>query len=197
VIDRPPSHDQTIEAIARCGVPASKIQIIYEEEIQTDTVSIDELSEAPSEARMTCIYRATMPFGYHVRFANADQDGLFRNWAGAEARGWARLEGRKWLQDRGLLDGVPTYSPDESDLSTFLSEVESYCSVERGSALEVVNDGFITLQAGFMQSIHGVPGPSETFTCLTNVLAASNLAEAGIRFGFIAHGAISEEGDSH
>jgi hypothetical protein len=197
VIDLPPmNYPQTIEALAQCGIPAARARISYDPELQLDVVSIDPLPAPPSDELLACVYRATAPAGYYVEFSDAEQNGAFWALALDEGRRRARLEGQQWLQDHGLLAGMPVYRAGETDLAAFARDVEAYCSIAPGTAIEVVDAALVTLRPEFARSIAD-SGDGGKLTCLVNVMAASNLADGGVDFGIIANGPISNGPESH
>ena len=67
----PPSYEQTIEAVAECGVPRGNIRIAYEDEFQSDVVGIRDLG-GTDEARIGCVKKA-VPVGYIVLIEAGDQ----------------------------------------------------------------------------------------------------------------------------
>lgn len=57
-VHRPvPTNEQTVAAVAACGVPASKIRISYEDEFQSEVVTISDLG-GTGKARMDCVRKA-------------------------------------------------------------------------------------------------------------------------------------------
>lgn len=187
MIDLPPmNYEQTVLAIVECGISRDKIAINYVEDLQLDVVSIEGLGTPLSLDALTCVYRSTVPLGYDVQFAEEAQGQAFWRMAFEQGQRKARAEGHEWLGQRGLLDDMPTYQPGDS-LPTFLEAVERHCSIEPRSALEALEGDLVTTRSDFTATIIGDPDRAAAFTCLMNVLAASGLAEGGIRFGFIGN----------
>jgi hypothetical protein len=196
VIDLPPfNYEQTIEAVTSCGVPAARIRIVYDADLQLDTVTIAPLDETPSQELLRCVYEATVTVGYDVQFRDPDQNAAFWELVLEEGRERARAEGQRWLQERGLFDNMPRYDSDRSTVAEFARQVEAFCGLEPGSALSEIGEGLLAPRVEFARSLSEDRSGSlgEKFICLMNVLAASDLGEGGVRFGFVGNSAPSDE----
>lgn len=193
----PPGHEQTIAAVAACGVPATSVRIGYVDELQSDVVTI-KAPKGTGEPRLRCIQQAVHPF-YFVHFDDEATDAAYQRLVMAEATRWAVIEARRRLQARGLLKGMPRYQAGKVRLAKFVRDVEAHCSVKRGSAIEILNPTAVTLRVKFMQSMLSSANPSHSdrLTCLMNVLAVSGLAEGGVNFGFVGNEAAATKGNEH
>lgn len=193
----PPGHDQTIAAVAACGVPATNVRIAYVDELQSDVVTISAPT-GTDESRLRCVKEAVHPF-YFVHFDDEATDAAYQRLVMAEATRWAIAEARRRLRARGLLEGMPRYRAGKRNLAKFVRDVEAHCSVKRGSAIEILSPTSVTLRVEFMRSMLSSENPShgERLTCLMNVLTVSGLAEGGVNFGFVGNEAASTKGNEH
>jgi hypothetical protein len=66
-----PTHEQTARAVAACGVPPGNIGIAYEDELQSDVVTITDLG-GTGKARIGCVKAAVHP-AYVVMIGDEDQ----------------------------------------------------------------------------------------------------------------------------
>lgn len=191
----PPGHEQTIAAVAACGVPATSVRIAYVDELRSDVVTISAPA-GTDEARLRCVKEAVHPF-YFVHFDEEATDAAYQRLVMAEATRWAIVEARRRLRARGLLKGMPRYLAGKGRLTKFVRDVEAHCSVKRGSAIEILSPTSVTLRVKFMESTLSSANPShgERLTCLMNVLAVSGLAEGGVNFGFVGNEAAATKGD--
>jgi hypothetical protein len=193
----PPGHEQTVAAVAACGVPAASVRIAYADELHSDVVTISA-SVSTDEARLRCVKQAVHP-NYFVSFDDEVADGAYQRLVMAEATRWAVVEARRRLRARGLLQGMPRYRPGKGRLAQFVRDVEAHCSVKRGSAVEILSPTSVTLRVKFMQSMLSSANPShgDRLTCLMNVLTASNLAEGGVDFVFFGNEAVVTKDNEH
>lgn len=191
----PPGHEQTIAAVAACGVPVTRVRIAHVQELQSDVVTISAPG-GTDEASLQCVKQAVHP-SYFVHFDDEATDAAYRRLVMAEATRWAIVEARRRLRARGLLQGMPRYQAGKVRLTQFVRDVEAHCSVKRGSAIKIVSPTSVTLRVEFMQSTLRSANPShgERLTCLMNVLAASGLAEGGVNFGFVGNEAAATKGN--
>lgn len=190
----PPTPEQTVEALAACGADAANIRIAYDEELQSDVVTIGSRSGV-DQTKLPCIAGAVHPF-YLVHFEDPATDAAYSTLVWEQARRRAALAGREWLRERGLLQGMPRFRPGKVPLTKFVRDVEVHCSVRPGRAIEIVTPSSVTLRSDFMESIVASDNRrhADRMTCLMNVLAASDLAAGGVAFGFV--GSEAAEPDS-
>ena len=188
----PPSYEHTIEAIVRCEIPRSNIKVTYEDELQSDEITISDIGEV-SDEKLRCLKNAVHPF-YILSITDEAQRTAFFSFAEREDRPRLKAEAREWLRANGKLDDVPEYDP-AIGLSTFASQIENACGLPEKMALTA--DGSIALSI----RPDWITGQSyeklgEAFQCVTRMFAASNADEYGIRFGFTGNEAIRESGES-
>lgn len=184
-----PTYEQTIDAIAACGVPAAKVRITYEDPLQSDLVRIGDLGGS-DEARFRCLRAAVDP-AYIVDVSAAPQSGAYMAFEDRENRRQARAAAIAWLGARGKLDKVPRFDP-AAGLDRFARLIEAACSVRRGSALETFGKSTLTYRLDFLEkSIH-----SETydqFTCLHQMIAASDADKHDVHLMFVGNEAYQTE----
>ena len=181
MIDLPPQDaQQTIAAVVACGVPRAQVRIEYEEELQLDVLRIGKVGGA-GDRRLRCILQAVHPV-YAVEIADPREEAAYWTLALEHGRARARAEGEIWLRQRGLFDALPRYRAG-ADVTAYARAVEAHCGVESGTALTLADRETLTVRAQFLDGVRGRGG--DELACLTNVLAASGLAEGGVNFGFI------------
>lgn len=184
----PPTHEQTIEAISTCGVPAANIRIAYEDELQSDVVTISDL-EGTEEERLRCVRRAIHPF-YILQIEDTAQRTAYYSLTDREDRQEAKAEAIAWLQSMEMLDRVPPFDPARG-LEIFARALEAACGLPPGSALEVLDDSILTFRRGFFEGL--TDDRYEELTCLNRMIAASNADEYDIHLVLIGNEARSED----
>ncbi len=182
----PADNAQAIHAVSRCGIPASRIHIRYDKQLQAYVVVIGKARSKPQEPVLRCIYAAA-PRGYDVEFKDRMVHDAYWKLAFEKGREKANAAGRRWLEERGLTEGMPLYRAGQSEIGGFARAAESHCSVDPGSALEVVGPNSLTLRRDAFDVFPMSAAKSENLTCLMNVLAASDLAQGGVHFGFVGN----------
>jgi hypothetical protein len=183
------NDEQVVAAVVQCGVSSSHVRIRHDERLQLDMIIIDRLRATPSEPVLTCIYKAAVPAGYYVAFSDTGQHAVFWSVASGLERQDARRDAQQWLQAHGLLEGLPVYKSGGSTPEGFAREVEKHCSLEPGSAIEVIGPTAFTLRQDFMPLASVQSDNEDKFICLMNVLAVSD-----IQFGFIGNEAVRPKG---
>jgi len=182
------THEQTVEAIVACGVPAEKVGIAYEDELQSDLVRIGDLGGS-DEARFHCL-RKTAHASYIVDVSTAPQREAYWAFTRREDHKLARAEARDWLKTHGILDRVPQYDPRKG-LKAFARALETACSIRPGSALETHDSFGLTIRRSFFgdsmtTDVH------DQLTCLLRMESASNAQEHDIGLAFIGNAPQSE-----
>jgi hypothetical protein len=184
-----PDHGRTIRSLAACGVAPESIRITYEEELQSDLVRLSDLGGS-DEARFRCLRRAVDP-SYIVDVSAAPQRETYDAFARRENDKVAKAQARTWLKTAGLLDRVPRFDPRKGT-DAFAREVEATCSIRQGTALDAIEDSGLTFRPGFLQKSTGSK-TYDQFTCLLQMIAASDADRHDIRLMLVGNEAYSTE----
>lgn len=176
----PPSHERTIAAIAACGVPAAKVRIAYEDELQSDLVTIADLGGS-DEARFRCLREAVHPY-YILDVYSAPQRDSYLAFAAREYRREARAQALVWLRAKGKLAAVPHYDPGKG-LEAFARALEAACSIREGSVLDASPASGLTFRRSFVERLH--LDTSDRFNCLIHMIAASNAGRHDVHLTLI------------
>ncbi len=185
----PPTHEQTIAAISACGVSAANIRVAYEDELQSDVVTISDL-EGTGEERLRCVRRAIHP-SYILQIEDMAQRSAYYSLTDREDRQEAKAEAIAWLQSMEMLDRVPPFDPARG-LEIFARALEAACGLPPGSAREVFDDdSILTFRRGFFEGL--TDDRYEELTCLSRMIAASNADEYDIRLVLIGNEVRSED----
>jgi hypothetical protein len=188
MMDMPPAgHAQAIEAVRQCGFPASSVHIRYDKLLQAYVIAIGKVRSKPQEPTLRCVYAAAAPRGYDVEFKDRIAHDAYWKLAFEEGRKKANAEGRRWLEERNLTAGMPLYRAGQTEIASFARAVESHCSIEPGSALKVAGPDALTLKWDVFDEFPVAADKSDDLLCLMNVLAASDLAQGGVKFGFVGN----------
>jgi hypothetical protein len=185
----PPTHEQTMEAIVACGVPAVNIHISYEDDLQSDVVSISNLGGS-DEARFRCLRQAVHP-SYVLEIEDEDQRIAFHSFSEREDRTRWRAEAIEWLRQYGMMDRVPQYDPVRG-VEEFARELEAACSIPEGTALETVGSFAVAFRRDFLA--RGFGGHTHVDqTCLSRMFSASNAADHDVHLVVIGQAAADHE----
>lgn len=186
-----PSPDQAKRTVVACGLSEQQVTVRYESHMQEDVIWVEEPTTALTDSDLECIARASLDVNYYVYFH--EEVSNRRYWAtygkvGAER---STAEARTWLADRGLLATMPRPRRD-SPASEFATTVEHFCGLETGELLEGQGTNFITFATDRMEERLGATPPhrsvtEEQYTCVSHVMAATDLASYGLFFGFIGN----------
>jgi hypothetical protein len=188
MIDMPPAgHAQAIEAVRECGLSASSIHIRYDKLLEAYVIAFAKLRSKPQEPVLRCVYAAAAPRGYEVEFKDRPIHDAYWKLAFEEGRKKADAEGRRWLAERNLIAAMPLFRAGQTEIAGFARAVESHCSVEPGSALEVAGPDALTMRRDFFDEFPVNEDKSDKLTCLMNVLGASDLAQGGVKFGLVGN----------
>jgi hypothetical protein len=184
----PPSYEQTVEAIAACGVNPANVRITYEEELESDLVTLSDLG-GTDEVRFACLRRSVHPF-YILEITPADQRSAYFAYADRESSREWRAEAIAWLEAKQLSDRVPRYDP-ATGVEAFARAVEAACSVSSQTVLEAFGPTGLTFRQSYIEGSLGA-GSDDSFTCVTNMIAASNAEEHGVRLAFVGNEAVGD-----
>ena len=183
-----PTYEQTVAALAACGVPAANVRISYEDDIQSDFISISDLG-GTDEARLGCVNRAYHP-SYLLVILDADQRGAYGEFAAREEQARYKAEAVRQLKTLGMLDRVPRYDPRKG-LTAFAHGLEAACGVRAGLALETFGSAGLTFRLSFLGNFMAT-NSYDQFTCLGRMHAASNADEHGVILAFVGNAAATE-----
>lgn len=184
-----PTYEQTVAAVAACGVPAAEVRITYEEELQSDLVRIGDLGSS-DEARFRCVRKSVHPY-YILDVYSAPQSDAYSEFADREYRRQAKAEAVVWLGARGMLGKVPRYDPAKG-LSAFARALEAACSVRKGSTLETLGEEGLTFRLSFARRAFE-KDTYDQFNCLTKMIAASDADKHGVQLMFVGNEAYQTE----
>lgn len=180
-----PPATPVIQQLARCGLKAEKLHVRFDDLLQSDVVTVKTGSGADPEM-FICIRRAVWG-NTDIAFEDTQLDAEYRKFDQAVGTAEVKAQARAWLSSKGLLDKLPTFKVLEQS-SSVIEKIEAFCSIPRGTALDEVLPGLISLKRGFLS----LP-PKPQLSCLLNVLMVVDLEKQGLRFGFIGNEAFSEE----
>ncbi|MGP1353323.1 MAG: hypothetical protein ACTS1Z_08365 [Parasphingopyxis sp.] len=182
-----PSYEQTIEALAECGLPADKVQIRYDDFLGLDTVTIGTLDEVPDEEFSMCVHEATTLSGYDVQFADTGQSSAFNGYVAEAIMQDVQRDSADWLRDRQLLESMPVFDPDIG-LQTFAADAEQHCGLEQGAILRVLNATSYTLNIGYFALLTEITDESHHhLSCVMSVMSVNRLDQHNISLGFIGN----------
>lgn len=179
----PPSYEQTIEAITRCDIATTAVQIKYVDYLQSDEITISHLGTI-TEDKLRCLKNSVHP-AYILTIKDMAQRETFYDFSEREDGPKQRSDALDWLKAKGMLDRLPAFTPGQK-LEDFAVAVELACDLKAGSALMVSDDSWISIQPGAI-SIESYEKSSRDLECLLKMFAASEAYENGVKFGFIGN----------
>lgn len=185
----PPTYEQTVAAIVKCDIPRANIRIAYEGELQSDEITITHLGQV-TDAKLHCLKVAVHPF-YLLTIADQEQQAAFYDFSQREDRPRQKADAMEWLRQKGLLDRLPRFDPNER-LEQFAERLENACGIDRGKALMTLGPLSLTVRPDILQT-SDFEKSGEDIYCLTQMFAASSADEHGVSFGFIGNEAYAEE----
>ncbi|WP_419807238.1 hypothetical protein [Sphingomonas sp.] len=188
MIDLPPPTDQqTIEAIVKCDIPRADVRIRYEDELQSDEITISELGPL-NDGKLLCLKAAVHPF-YILTITDRAQQSAFYDYSRREDRPAEQRAAQEWVRSKRLTDKVPSFDRSNG-VETFAEGLELACGLKPGSTVEVVGASMLTIRRDvIVGSDFGRLG--RTLECVMNVFTASDATENGISFGFIGNEAVA------
>jgi hypothetical protein len=194
----PETAEQLARAVERCGLPRTKVEISYEDYLQSEEVRV--LSPSLTDTQIECLRQiglaAPFPIVTFVSETTAKRD-----WELSDIR--YREDSLEWFRQRGLLDRLPVFDPEKEDAMQFARRLEEFCGIEPGTVFEwnerlrviTPRGEWIgeSLRKGWLwRKIHGAQHARQ-FECLTRAMSATNAWEHGLRFGFIGNEAYASE----
>jgi hypothetical protein len=179
----PPSYEQTIEAIQHCGVARSRIRIKYEDYLQSDEVTISNIGTV-SDAKLRCVRKAVHPF-YILTLTNPEHQSAFNELERKDGRPIYRQQARDWVRSKGWTARIPAFN-ESAGIEAFAQALEVACELRAGSAILALGSRSLTVRDEFFKN-SSFEDSSKILECLTQMFAASNADEHGVRFGFIGN----------
>lgn len=161
-----------------CGVDQSRAIDDNEDDPENREVGVAGSSPV-SDGQLSCLAAAAAKGAYFIEFADPNLNARFTKIAAARMAEAGRKMGRDWLAGHGLLGQLPSYEPGRETLGSYVGRLERLCGAAPGSALTV--DSPKTIRLSFR------PGDVQTAQCIPMALAASNLAQHGVIYGFIGN----------
>lgn len=184
-----PTHEQVMARVATCGVKPPRASIREEPEMGGDDVVRIARGPAITARQRACLVKASADMITFMMFDDPDeQRAFFMLEAQRQAKQEPR-EARKRLRQAGLLEKLPRYDPDRQTLKSYTGSLEALCGATPGSLLEPFgpNPDKPSLFTPKLAGLDPSPGSGERLFCVQDAITASNLADYGIRFGFVGN----------
>lgn len=188
-----PSPKQAKAEVVACGLPAARVSVRYQRDMQEDVVWISGSAPEISDDVLICISRASLKTSYYIflrdSVARSRYDEIYYRISNEANVAHAR----QWLSSRNLLSAMPEPIKGEP-LAKYAEAVEAFCGVRKGALLAVVDEHMITFAPGGL----GRPSPNgieegevdePQFECVMNTTSAADLHSRGVFFGFIGNAA--------
>lgn len=185
----PPNYNQTIEAIVKCDIPKANVSIAYEDELQSDEVTISDLGDV-SDAKLRCLRAAVHPF-YVLTIQDDAQQAAFLEFSRREDRPAERDKALAWVRSRQLLNRLPRYQPEQG-LQSYAHAVEAACGLKEGSTLIARGPQSLVVRPEFVLK-QDFKSLSASLECLINVFAASDATEQGINLVFLGNEQVADD----
>ena len=184
----PPTYEQTVEAIAHCGISRASIKVTYQDYLQSDEVTIDDLGVI-SDQKLRCLRDAVHP-SYVLTLVNGEQHQAFNAFCEREDRPRRKAEAREWARSKGMLARIPSFDR-EKGVVAFAHAIEDLCGIKQGQALVITGESNLAVRPSFVvgTSFEESAGALE---CLIQTIAASDAYEHGIGLVFIGNQAFVE-----
>lgn len=168
---------RVLSELAACGIASDNVSIQYENELQDFSIRIQGAAPKLDQGQLACVARLELS-GLIISFEDAEADAKFRSVSKSVLRAKARDEAVVWLTERNLLDALPLFDPATGDLASYANRLEEHCGLVRGSILEVHSPNLLTIRR---DAAFG----SDALRLISHAVAASNLSDHGIAFGFL------------
>lgn len=163
-----------LQQVVACGFATAQVK--SDDMLQEDVIDIPSVATI-GDGQLECVARASIRTSYYVIFPAPTKD-AYQAIYWRLSREQAKVDARAWLAQRGLLDHLPVYDPQKSDIAAFARTLENLCGEKAAHALkpmgEMVTFDEDVLLAGSMDQ--------DSFWCLTNAATVS-----GYPLGFIGH----------
>jgi hypothetical protein len=184
-----PSPPPVIEQLTRCGLNAGGLTIEFDDLLQTAVVTV-KIGAGGRASMFPCVRHAIWGAA-EITFENEKLGEAYRQFDQSVGAAEGQAMARAWLAEHGLLDRLPQFATGEGEAS-IREKIESFCSIPRGTALELASPGFLTFRHDFMT----LP-PKPEFECLLYTLMAVDLEKQGLSFGFIGNERYASELDDN
>jgi hypothetical protein len=168
---------RVLAELATCGIASDNVSIQYENELQDFSIRIQAAAPKLDQGQLGCIARLGLG-GLVISFEDGEADAEFRSVAQSVFRTKARDEAVVWLTERNLLEALPLFDPAIGDLASYAHRLEEHCGLARGSMLEVISPNLLTIRRDADLRL-------VSLQLISHAVAASNLSDHGIAFGFL------------
>jgi hypothetical protein len=194
----PEIAEQFAGAVERCGVSRNQVEISYEDYLQSEEIRV--LSPSLTDTQIECLQKIGLAAPYPiVTFVSEETDKRDRELSDIRYR----EESLEWFRQRGLIDRLPVFDPENEEPMQFAHRLERFCGIKPGTVFEMNEQlHVITLRRDWMgqsmrkgwlwRKIHGAR-LNQQFECLMRAMSATNAAEHGLRLGFIGNEAYASE----
>ncbi|KRB80876.1 hypothetical protein ASE00_17850 [Sphingomonas sp. Root710] len=189
----PPTREQVMARISACGLRPPRASIGKDPGMGGEDVVRIGRGPAISLRQRVCLVKASADMITFVMFDDPDEQRAFVKLEAEKQAKREPREARRRLRQAGLLDKLPRYDPHRQTLESYMRSLEALCGVTSGSVVESFHNprkpSLLTPQP---TSLDLSPGGGERLFCVQDAIAASNLADHGIHFGFVGNEIIEE-----
>ena len=162
---------ELIRAVSACGVDAIHLSLKYEDYLQDYDLIVSEGPLPPA-----CVMCIADVVGQSAILSFTDP---------ANAAELYRIQSkrtREWLRAKALnMPDLPRFDPSAMTLEAFAKELETYCGIEPGTAIEVRDGRFATLIPAFRLE----EGDVQRVGRLIEALSVALVDHEGFRFGIV------------
>ncbi len=173
-----------IAKLVACGLSPSGISVRYEDELQSDVVTISPAASV-SAAHFECIHEAAR--GSLVEFGDQAIGSRYDEFAEHAAGIWMRGEAIKWLKAHGKYEGAPLLKAG-MEPKVWAHAAERFCGLREGEAIEFRRPEFMTLKRSFLSF-----PVNPKVNCLMSLIWLSDFAASGVSFGFVGNAAFAKD----
>lgn len=161
-----------LQQVVACGFGTAQVK--SDDMLQEDVIDIPSVATI-GEGQLECVARASIRTSYYVIFPVPTKD-AYQAIYWQLSREQAMVDARDWLAQRGLLDHLPVYDPQKSDIAAFARTLENRCGVKTAHVLKPIGE-----MATFDEDVLLAESmDQDSFWCLTNAATVS-----GYPLGFI------------
>lgn len=179
------AYPVVVAQLSPCGLRSGDVALRFDDELQSTIVTVRRSAKVDAP-NFICIRQALWAKA-DVQFENERLFKLYRAFDEEMSRAEARAVARAWLNQRGLLERLPTFASGET--ASFVTvKIEQFCGIRAGAAFEERPGGFIAIKRSFMT----MPPPPAA-ECLLYAVAAIDFEKLGFKFGFVGNEAVAEQ----